>query len=73
MGKIEKNSIKYLACLIIAISVAGMILWPIFDFVYSSIISHSEFNYSVAEYVVKPISFGAIIGLVLWLMGEKGK
>lgn len=71
MNKIKKSSYKYLVVLIVAISVAGMILWPLFDFIYSAVFTHSGFNYSVTEYVLKPISFGVVLGLTLWLIGKK--
>ena len=71
MNKVKKNSTKHLILLIVAISIAGMILWPLFDFIYSAIFTHSGFNYSATEYIIKPISFGIVLGLTLWLIGKK--
>ena len=71
MGKIERNSIKYLFLEIIAISIAGIILWPLLDLLYRSFITHSPFNYSVFEYVVEPIIFGCFAGTVFWLFDKK--
>ena len=71
MGKIEKNSVKYLILEIVAISVAGIILWPLFDFLYHTFITNSPFNYSVFEHIVEPIIFGCVAGLVFWLFESK--
>lgn len=71
MSKVEKNSAKHLVVLIVAISIAGMVLWPLFDLIYSAIFTHSGFNYSVTEYIIKPVSFGVVLGLTLWFIGKK--
>ena len=47
MKKIERGTIKYLIVLIIAVSLCGMILYPLFDLVYYKVITNSEFVYSV--------------------------
>lgn len=72
MKKIDKNSILYLIILIISISIAGIILYPLLDILYYKFITHSKFVYSVREHIIEPIIFGCIAGTVFWLV-EKGK
>lgn len=71
MINIEKNSIKYLILEMVSISIAGIILWPILDYLYHSIITNSTFVYSAYDHIVKPIIFGSIIGFVFWLFDRK--
>ena len=71
MGNIEKTSVKYLILLMASISVAGIILWPILDLLYHNLITHSDFVYSAFDYILEPIFFGCIIGLVFWLTGRR--
>lgn len=72
MNKIEKGSIKSLAIQIIAISIMGIILYPLFDLVCCKFITNSEFVYSIHSHIIYPISFGFIMGTINWLI-EKNK
>ena len=67
----KKGSIKYLVILIIAIIIFGMILYPLFDLIICKFITNSRFIYSVNEHIIKPIFFGIILGLVLWVVDRK--
>lgn len=66
MGKIEKGSFVELVVLIVSISIAGIIIWPILDILFDAVFTHSGFVYSVQDHVVEPIVFGCIVGLVFW-------
>ena len=65
---IEKGSIKHLLLLIIVISLCGMIIYPLFDFIYFKFITNSNFAYSYKSYILEPITFATIIGIVLWVL-----
>lgn len=71
MTKIEKNSIGYLILLIIAISVAGIIIWPLLDLLFHAVFTQSEFVYSPTEHIIEPIIFGIIAGVVFWIFDKK--
>ena len=70
MNNIDKGSVKYLIISIIAISIAGIILYPVLDFLYTKYITRSAFNYSITQHVVAPIVIGTIIEVCLWLFGK---
>lgn len=72
MKNIEKDSIKYLAILIITYVIMGLILYPLFDLIYCKLITNTKFVYSFQADVIKPISMGVIMGICLWVV-EKNK
>lgn len=57
--------------LIIAISVAGMIIYPLFDFIFAKLFTHSDFVYSVKEHVYDPVSIGTLSAIVFWSIDKK--
>ena len=73
MNNIEKDSVKYLIVLIIAVALCGMLLYPIFDLVYFKLITKTEFAYSVNSYIIQPILFGCIFGTTFWLINKQEK
>ena len=73
MKKVERGSVKYLVILIVALAVAGAILFPMFDLIWSKVVTNSEFSYSAEKYVIEPISFGAIFGLIFWAIDRPKK
>ncbi len=48
MKKIDNTSVQYLVLQIVAIAVCGMILWPLFDLFWCTVVIHVQFVYSVA-------------------------
>ena len=73
MKKIERGTTEYLIVLIIAVSLCGMILYPLFDLVYYKVITNSEFVYSFHRYIIQPIIFACIFGTTFWLVDKKRK
>ena len=51
----------------------AMVLYPLLDLVYSHFITHSEFVYSIYDYIFMPIIFGISCGTVYWIMDKKKK
>ena len=41
--------------------------WNLFDFLYSTLITHSEYQFSVVSDLVLPLVIGAIMGCLLFL------
>ena len=71
MKKVESTSVQYLILQIVAISVAGMILWPLLDLFWCAVISHTEFIYSVPDHIVDPIIFGFMMGTIIWVLEKR--
>ena len=71
MVKIERGSIKALVIWVVTFAAVAVILWPILDLLYSAIITHSEFTYSIEEHVVKPVAFGCVGAVVFWAIDKK--
>lgn len=69
----ENKNIKYLIVQTIAIIIAGICLYPLFDLILCKFITYSEFIYSPQEHIVNPIIFGCIMGTVLYLVKRKSK
>lgn len=67
----KKDNIKYSVIWIFSIAIFGMILYPLFDLIICKFITNSRFIYSVNEHIIKPIFFGIILGLVLWVVDRK--
>lgn len=67
----KKDNIKYLVIWIFSIAIFEMILYPLFDLIICKFITNSRFIYSVNEHIIKPIFFGIILGLVLWVVDRK--
>ena len=66
--KIERGSIAHFLIQTIAIIIAGIVLYPLFDLILCKFITNSEFIYSVHKHIIQPISFGFITGIILWVV-----
>lgn len=69
--KIKKGSIQYLILLIVAISVCGIIIYPIIDIFICLFIQHTKFIYTFKFYVIQPIIGGIISGLIIWVIDRR--
>ena len=68
--KIEKGSTKHLIIQTAAIIIAGIIIFPLADFIIS-LIFNTQFTYSVEEHIFEPIMYGIVLGIVLWILDKK--
>ena len=66
MKKISENKWLYTLCSAVAISIMGIILYPLFDYLLCKYITNSEFSYSVHQHIIQPVLFGCIIAFVLY-------
>lgn len=71
--KAERGSIKYLIILILAISLFGLILYPLFDFIYDNFITNDKFIYSIENHILKPFFVGVTLGITLWIIDKRKK
>ncbi|MBQ6497166.1 MAG: hypothetical protein IJI58_00420 [Bacilli bacterium] len=67
MKKIKKGNKEHLIILIVAISIMGIILYPIFDLILARCITNSSFVYSIHSHIIQPIIFGCTTGTVFWI------
>ena len=76
MGKKIENPIMQAVAFFLVTALAAIILWPLFDFLWGLLITHSEFEYSVSEYILSPLLFAFVFTIVFnWkaLFGKKSK
>ncbi len=73
MKKLERGTIKYLILLIIAVAICGMIIYPLFDFIYCKLIVKSSFSYSVTQHIIRPVIFAIAYGIIFWVVDKKKK
>ena len=64
MKKIEENLALYMLVQFISMTVAALIIWPLFDMFFDNVITNSTFHYSVGEHIVGPIIFGVIMAII---------
>lgn len=71
MKKIDENIILYILVQFIVMTVAAMIIWPLFDILYDKVITNSTFHYSVTNHIIRPIIFGAIIAVIQGILKKR--
>ena len=62
--KIDSSKAWYAVTFGIAVALCGFIIYPLFDLFLCKVITKSEFIYSAAEHIYKPLCFGVFMGLV---------
>ena len=67
LDKIRKNRIKSALITALTTFIAAAILWPLFDLLWRAIITHSEFTYTLKDYVLEPAIFAVIFGIVTYI------
>ncbi len=55
------------------IAVACAVLWPLFDMLTAKFFTHSEFVYTPQAYIVRPVMFGVIAGVVIGMTNNPEK
>ena len=76
MSKKIENPLAAAGAFFIISAIAAMVIWPLMDLFWCNIIDHSNFEYSVGEYIVGPLIFAAVFTLIFnWkaLFGKKKK
>ena len=67
LDKIRKNRIKSSLIMALATFVAAVILWPLFDLFWHAVITHSEFAYTLKDYVLEPAIFAVVFGIITYI------
>ena len=63
--KIENKFLQILVFWAIS-AVIAMIIWPLMDLFWAGVISHTEFHYTVKDYIIEPLAFAALLTLVFF-------
>lgn len=65
---IMKIKNKYLKILLfwLAAAIFAMIIWPLMDLFWAVVITHTEFVYTVKDYVLEPLAFAVLLTLVFF-------
>ena len=71
LKNIERGSIKHLLLLILSYTITAIIVFPLFDLILFKFITHTSFEYTVYEYIIKPLIFGIILGTIMWVIDNK--
>ena len=64
--KKEENSDKKVIIYGAAITIAGLILYPIYDLIWCKFITNSKFIYTMKDHVIQPITIGIIMTVILY-------
>ena len=56
-----RRTVPYFFLEVIAIGIAGMIIWPLLDLLFSKTIENKEFVWSVKDHIIEPLVFALII------------
>ena len=68
LDKIRKNRVKSSILTAVATYIAAIIIWPLLDLLWAKVITHSEFEYTVQSYILDPIIFALIFGLITFFV-----
>ena len=68
LDNIRKNRIKSSITIAIVTFVAAMIIWPLRDLLWNSVISHNNFVYNIKDYIIEPIIFAIIFGVISYFI-----
>lgn len=70
MNKLKKNKILYIIVFGLTVSISGFLIYPLLDFIICKFFTHSDFTYTVQEYIIKPLEFGMIFSVIYCLLFE---
>ena len=64
----KKIQNKYLQIFLfwLAAAIFAMIIWPLMDLFWAVVITHTEFVYTVKDYILEPLAFAVLLTLVFF-------
>lgn len=68
MEKIKNNKVLYFVAQFIANTVFAMIIWPLLDMFFRTVIDKKEFVYSVRDHIFSSIIYGIMLTIFLTIM-----
>ena len=63
--KIQNKFLRIFIFWLIA-AVFAMIIWPLMDLFWAGVITHTEFHYTVKDYIIEPLAFAALLTLIFF-------
>lgn len=67
MKEIKKGSLIHLVLNIIIYSLCAIIVWPIMEYLFCTLIEKKQFVYTVQKFIIEPAIYGVILGIVFWI------
>jgi len=68
LSRPEDRGLKFYLIELVAVFIAAIIIWPVFDIIYNAVFTHSEFVYDVHQYIIQPLIFAVIFAIVSYLV-----
>ena len=64
----KKIQNKYLQIFLfwLAAAIFAMIIWPLMDLFWAAVITHTEFVYTIKDYILEPLAFAVLLTLVFF-------
>ena len=64
----KKIQNKYLQIFLfwLAAAIFAMIIWPLMVLFWAAVITHTEFVYTVKDYILEPLAFAVLLTLVFF-------
>ena len=63
--KIENKFLQILVFWLIS-AVIAMVVWPLMDLFWAGVITHTEFHYTVKDYIIEPLAFAVLLTLIFF-------
>lgn len=64
----EPGTFKLYLVQFLAVFIAAIILWPIFDIIYNAVFTHTAFVYTAHQYILQPLIFAIIFTIISYLI-----
>ena len=68
--KYEKGRIKHLVLSIVTTDIFGLIVFPLFDWIFS-LFSKNQFKYTIREHIISPLILCTIVAIVCWFVDRR--
>ena len=58
----------------LTVGIFGFIIYPLLDYLICNFITHTNFLYTIQDYIIRPLEFGMIFSVIYCLLFEfRGK
>ena len=66
MAKKIQNKFLQIFLFWLSAAVIAMIIWPLMDLFWATVITHTNFVYTIKDYILEPLAFAALLTLVFF-------
>lgn len=66
MAKKIQNKFLQIFLFWLSAAVIAMIIWPLMDLFWAAVITHTNFTYSIKDYILEPLAFAVLLTLVFF-------